>query len=40
MKTELSLSALGQLGMTLAAELARYGVAIRIVDKTSHRTDN
>ena len=29
----------GPVGMTLACELARYGVAIRIVDKAAQRTD-
>src|SRR6201986_745787 len=29
----------GPVGMTLASELARYGVAVRIVDKAAQRTD-
>jgi 2-polyprenyl-6-methoxyphenol hydroxylase-like FAD-dependent oxidoreductase len=29
----------GPVGMTLAIELARYGVPVRIVDKAAHRTD-
>lgn len=29
----------GPVGMTLASELARYGVSARIVDKADHRTD-
>jgi 2-polyprenyl-6-methoxyphenol hydroxylase-like FAD-dependent oxidoreductase len=29
----------GPVGMTMASELARYGVAIRIVDKAAERTD-
>jgi 2-polyprenyl-6-methoxyphenol hydroxylase-like FAD-dependent oxidoreductase len=29
----------GPVGLTMAAELARYGVAIRIVDKAAQRTD-
>jgi len=29
----------GPVGMTLASELARYGVEVRIVDKAAHRTD-
>jgi 2-polyprenyl-6-methoxyphenol hydroxylase-like FAD-dependent oxidoreductase len=29
----------GPVGMTMASELARYGVAIRIVDKAAQRTD-
>jgi 2-polyprenyl-6-methoxyphenol hydroxylase-like FAD-dependent oxidoreductase len=29
----------GPVGLTMAAELARYGIAVRIVDKAAHRTD-
>ena len=29
----------GPVGMTMASELARYGVALRIVDKAAQRTD-
>jgi 2-polyprenyl-6-methoxyphenol hydroxylase-like FAD-dependent oxidoreductase len=29
----------GPVGMTLASELARYGVAVRIIDKAAQRTD-
>ena len=29
----------GPVGMTLASELTRYGVAVRIVDKAAARTD-
>jgi 2-polyprenyl-6-methoxyphenol hydroxylase-like FAD-dependent oxidoreductase len=29
----------GPVGMTLACELARYGIAVRIVDKAAQRTD-
>jgi 2-polyprenyl-6-methoxyphenol hydroxylase-like FAD-dependent oxidoreductase len=29
----------GPVGMTMASELARYGVPIRIIDKAAHRTD-
>ncbi|MDR5758959.1 FAD-dependent monooxygenase [Caballeronia sp. LZ035] len=29
----------GPVGMTLASELARYGIPVRIVDKAPHRTD-
>jgi 2-polyprenyl-6-methoxyphenol hydroxylase-like FAD-dependent oxidoreductase len=29
----------GPVGMTMASELARYGVAVRIVDKAAARTD-
>ncbi|HEY1723030.1 MAG TPA: FAD-dependent monooxygenase, partial [Magnetospirillaceae bacterium] len=29
----------GPVGMTMASELARYGVSVRIVDKAAHRSD-
>ena len=29
----------GPVGMTMACELARYGVPVRIIDKAAHRTD-
>jgi 2-polyprenyl-6-methoxyphenol hydroxylase-like FAD-dependent oxidoreductase len=29
----------GPVGLTMATELARYGIAVRIVDKASQRTD-
>ena len=29
----------GPVGLTMAAELARFGVAVRIVDKSAQRTD-
>lgn len=29
----------GPVGMTMASELARYGVGVRVVDKAAHRTD-
>ena len=29
----------GPVGLTLAVELARYGVSVRIVDKNRERTD-
>lgn len=29
----------GPVGLTMAAELARYGVVVRIIDKAAHRTD-
>jgi 2-polyprenyl-6-methoxyphenol hydroxylase-like FAD-dependent oxidoreductase len=38
MKTVLIAGA-GPVGMTLASELARYGIAVRIVDKAAERTD-
>src|SRR4051812_22318906 len=33
------ISGAGPIGLTMANELARYGVAVRIVDKAPHRTD-
>jgi 2-polyprenyl-6-methoxyphenol hydroxylase-like FAD-dependent oxidoreductase len=29
----------GPVGLTMACELARYGVAVRIIDKAAQRTD-
>jgi 2-polyprenyl-6-methoxyphenol hydroxylase-like FAD-dependent oxidoreductase len=29
----------GPAGMTMACELARYSVPVRIIDKAAHRTD-
>ena len=29
----------GPVGMTMASELARYGVTLRVIDKASQRTD-
>jgi 2-polyprenyl-6-methoxyphenol hydroxylase-like FAD-dependent oxidoreductase len=43
MNTEVNTAVLvvgaGPVGLTMAAELARYGIPTRIVDKNSHRTD-
>ena len=33
------ISGAGPVGMTLANELTRYGVSVRIVDKAAERTD-
>jgi 2-polyprenyl-6-methoxyphenol hydroxylase-like FAD-dependent oxidoreductase len=30
----------GPVGLTMAAELARYGVALRIIERAAARTDN
>jgi 2-polyprenyl-6-methoxyphenol hydroxylase-like FAD-dependent oxidoreductase len=39
MKTQVLIVGAGPVGLTLAAELARYGVSVRIVDKAAQRTD-
>ena len=39
MDAQVLIAGAGPVGMTLAAELARYGVAVRIVDKAAQRTD-
>jgi 2-polyprenyl-6-methoxyphenol hydroxylase-like FAD-dependent oxidoreductase len=39
MKTETLIVGAGPVGLTMAIELARYGVAVRIIDKVPHRTD-
>ena len=33
------ISGAGPIGLTMANELARYGIAVRIVDKSAARTD-
>ena len=39
MKPQALIVGAGPVGLTMAAELARYGVAVRIVDKAAERTD-
>ena len=39
MKPEVLIVGAGPVGLTMAAELARYGVGVRIVDKAAARTD-
>jgi 2-polyprenyl-6-methoxyphenol hydroxylase-like FAD-dependent oxidoreductase len=39
MATQVLIVGAGPVGMTLACELARYGVTVRIVDKAAQRTD-
>jgi len=38
-KVDVLISGAGPVGLTMANELARYGIAVRIVDKTAERTD-
>ena len=39
MTTPVLVAGAGPVGMTMASELARYGVAVRVVDKAAQRTD-
>jgi 2-polyprenyl-6-methoxyphenol hydroxylase-like FAD-dependent oxidoreductase len=39
MKPQALIIGAGPVGLTMAAELARYGVSVRIVDKAAQRTD-
>ena len=39
MKTQVLVVGAGPVGLTMAAELARYGVSVRVVDKAVSRTD-
>jgi 2-polyprenyl-6-methoxyphenol hydroxylase-like FAD-dependent oxidoreductase len=39
MKSQVLIIGAGPVGLTMAAELARYGVSVRIVDKSAQRTD-
>jgi 2-polyprenyl-6-methoxyphenol hydroxylase-like FAD-dependent oxidoreductase len=39
MKSQVLIVGAGPVGLTMAAELARYGVSVRIVDKSAQRTD-
>src|SRR5271154_6093795 len=39
MKSQVLIVGAGPVGLTMAAELARYGVSVRIVDKSAARTD-
>jgi 2-polyprenyl-6-methoxyphenol hydroxylase-like FAD-dependent oxidoreductase len=39
MTTQVLVAGAGPVGLTMAAELARYGVSVRIIDKAAQRTD-
>jgi 2-polyprenyl-6-methoxyphenol hydroxylase-like FAD-dependent oxidoreductase len=39
MKLDVLIAGAGPVGLTMASELARYGLSVRIVDKNSQRTD-
>src|ERR1700744_2542379 len=39
MKIDALIAGAGPVGLTMANELARYGMSVRIVDKNEHRTD-
>ncbi|WP_158928869.1 FAD-dependent monooxygenase [Acidisphaera sp. S103] len=39
MSTQVLIAGAGPVGLTMAAELARYGVSVRIVEKAAQRTD-
>src|ERR1700733_14072231 len=39
MKTDVLIAGAGPVGLTMAAELKRFGLSIRIIDKDSGRTD-
>jgi 2-polyprenyl-6-methoxyphenol hydroxylase-like FAD-dependent oxidoreductase len=39
MKVDVLIAGAGPVGLTMASELARYGVSVRIIDKAAQRTD-
>ena len=38
-KTDVLIAGAGPVGLTMASELTRYGLSVRIIDKNSQRTD-
>jgi 2-polyprenyl-6-methoxyphenol hydroxylase-like FAD-dependent oxidoreductase len=39
MKTDILIAGAGPVGLTMAVELARYGLSVRLIDKNTERTD-
>jgi 2-polyprenyl-6-methoxyphenol hydroxylase-like FAD-dependent oxidoreductase len=39
MKTDVLIAGAGPVGLTMASELARYGLSVRLIDKNAERTD-
>src|SRR5258708_36065749 len=39
MKTDVLIAGAGPVGLTMASELARYGLSVRLIDKNADRTD-
>lgn len=39
MKTDVLIAGAGPVGLTMASELTRYGLSVRLIDKNTERTD-